>query len=169
MPVEQAQGVPLQQAAGHFSGAGIAASTWLPLPRFVMKWLVGHSATQTKKQEPAGLHDNTVYSTYGQVEEPPVLEADDLVGYESMPRLVAIDGEGFKFTIERDGQEHILSNVDVAISASLKEAKGHNRLVQTEDNIFELRNLTLPSAKMGRFFFTSCFLSFSTSLISFST
>ena len=104
-------------------------------------------------REPAGLHENDVHSLYENITPPLPYDAEDAMGLESLPSMVPMAGEGFKFTVERSGEESILSNVNITISSSIKLANGYNRLVQTEDHVFELRNQTLDPKKMERFFF----------------
>ncbi len=121
----------------------------------VRGWFVREPAVVAEPvvREPAGLHDNEVHSLYENVTPPLPYDAEDAMGLESLPSIVPMAGEGFKFTVERGGEETILSNVDITISSSIKLANGYNRLVQTEERVFELRNQTLDPKKMERFFF----------------
>lgn len=168
LPVSEEKAAPVVPAATRTATSSTSGVLYSGIPVFhllksaknlvqtIRGWFGGRkpvTPVQAAVHEPAGLHDNEVHSLYEHVTPPLPYDAEDVMGLESLPSIVPMAGEGFKFTIERAGEETILSNVDITISSSIKLANGYNRLVQTEDHVFELRNQTLDPKKMERFFF----------------
>lgn len=108
--------------------------------------------------EEPGLHDSTVRPVYVKSAVPTTAQVDeDLAStFLSDVEMVSVGADGFKLTVEgEDKVEHILHNVDLTLSSSLKNfSSEYNRLALDTNHIFELRNQTLSSKRPDHFYFT---------------
>ncbi len=130
-----------------FSLLNTAQKTW--------NWFKGllgkkQSGALKKRAEEPGLHENTVRAIYEEASAPVTGPGD--VWQEPIKEV----GEtGFKMTwVENaEGEESILHNVNITISASVPvQTEGYNRLAFRQDGVWELRNLTQPAGKIDHFF-----------------
>lgn len=106
--------------------------------------------------EEPGLHDSNVRPVYADVEIPARAQTGgDLIGADNDVAEVSIGADGFKLTIEgEDKVEHILHNVDLTVSSSLKNfSPEYNRLALDTNYYFELRNQTIPAKRPDHFYF----------------
>ncbi len=111
--------------------------------------------TPAPYEEP-GLHENKVRPVYAAADGPETAQiGGDLVGTRSDVEMVPVGADGFKLTVEREDKvEHILHNVDLTVSSSLKNfSSEYNRLALDNNHIFELRNQTLPAKRPDHFYF----------------
>lgn len=111
--------------------------------------------TQALYEEP-GLHDSNVRPVLASVDVPEGASiGGDLVGADNEIQEVSVGVGGFKLTVEGESKvEHILHNVDLTVSADLKNfAPEYNRLALDTNYIFELRNQTIPAKRPDHFFF----------------
>ena len=126
----------------------------LEVPMSLRVWWArrfGHRRLTQNKKEPAGLHDRTVTTNYVQVEVPSDVESGAGVT-EAETIEVPVTESGFKFTVERKGEETILSNVNVEMDPFFKSDQ-YNRLTLDEVGIFQLRNLTRKPEVLDHLYF----------------
>ena len=106
--------------------------------------------------EEPGLHESKVRPVFAEIDIPSKASVGgDLIGVEDIQEVpVAVDG--FKLTVVgEDNIEHILRNVDLTVSNTLKNfLPEYNRLALDKDYIFELRNQTVPNKRPDHFYFT---------------
>ena len=110
----------------------------------------------TAPYEEPGLHENKVRPVYAEADVPETAQiGGDLIGARSDLEMVPVGVDGFKLTIENEEKvEHILHNVDVTVSSSLKNfSSEYNRLALDNNYIFELRNQTIPAKRPDHFYF----------------
>ena len=139
------------------------------LPVFVVTDALERFGTWAKRQlrqkantedagsyEEPGLHESKVRPVFAEVDIPTKASVGgDLIGVEDIQEVpVAVDG--FKLTvIGEDNIEHILRNVDLTVSNTLKNfSPEYNRLALDRNYIFELRNQTIPNKRPDHFYFT---------------
>ena len=106
--------------------------------------------------EEAGLHESNVRPVFAEVEIPSkAVVGGDLLGVDEVQE-VSVGADGFKLTLVReDNTEHILRNVDLTVSNTLKNfSPKYNRLALDKNHIFELRDLTVPAKRPDHFYFT---------------
>ncbi len=106
--------------------------------------------------EEAGLHESKVRPVFAEVDLPSqAAVGGDLLGVDEVQE-VSIGADGFKLTlVGEDNVEHILRNVDLTVSNTLKNfSPEYNRLALDRNHIFELRNLTVPAKRPDHFYFT---------------
>ncbi len=106
--------------------------------------------------EEAGLHESNVRPVFADVEIPSkAVVGGDLLGVDEVQE-VSVGADGFKLTlVGEDNTEHILRNVDLTVSNTLKNfSPEYNRLALDQKHIFELRNLTVPAKRPDHFYFT---------------
>lgn len=122
--------------------------------KYVRSWNIFNRRTRSNAafNEDPVLHENTVKNVFEDPEEV-ITEPDDLVDYNENDGPILVGESGFKLTIENiNGEEQILSNVDVGINAPIK-TNGYNRLVLSNGHIFQLRNLTQNPSNLEHFYF----------------
>ncbi|MBQ8032732.1 MAG: hypothetical protein IJ266_02075, partial [Elusimicrobiaceae bacterium] len=110
-----------------------------------LTWLRNKFSQEKQPKAPyeePGLHDSTVRPVYAAADAPETAQiGGDLVGAMSDVEMVSVGADGFKLTVEgEDKVEHILHNVDLTVSTSLKNfSSEYNRLALDTNHIFELR------------------------------
>lgn len=112
------------------------------------------NASQVPYEEP-DLHVSTVRPVYVETDIPQTAQiGGDLVGAGDETEVV-VGADGFKLTVEGpDKVEHILHNVDLTVSSTLKNfSPEYNRLALDTNHIFELRNQTIPATRPDHFYF----------------
>lgn len=113
--------------------------------------------TASAPYEEPGLHESHVRPVYAAADVPETAQiGGDLVGTMSDVEMVSVGVDGFKLTVEgEDKVEHILHNVDLTVSSSLKNfSSEYNRLALDTNHIFELRNQTIPAKRPDHFYFS---------------
>lgn len=106
--------------------------------------------------EEPGLHDSSVLPIYEVADTPDEAQVGgDLVGAHGNIEMVPVGADGFKLTVEGpDKVEHILHNVDLTVSSSLKNfSSEYNRLALDTNHIFELRNQKIKAKRPDHFYF----------------
>ncbi len=175
-PVASAQTVPAQTgttAPVAKVAAPVAQSThsrsgilYSGIPVFAMADALERFGTWVRRQlkqrvpekipyEEPGLHESSVRPVFAQVEMPAKASVGgDLLGVDEVQE-VSVGVDGFKLTVEgEDKVEHILRNVDLTVSSSLKNfSTQYNRLTLDTNHIFELRNQTIPAKRPDHFYF----------------
>ncbi len=122
---------------------------------WVKRKFAKEKAAAAPYEEP-GLHENTLRPVYMEAEVPETAQiGGDLVGTLNEGEMVPVGADGFKLTVEgEDKVEHILHNVDLTVSTSLKNfSSEYNRLALDTNHIFELRNQTIPAKRPDHFYF----------------
>ena len=153
--IEKTGTAPVSASAKPCNNAYCSLFPFVPKPgtpglrdRFpFLKRLFPKRNAAAKVAEEPGLHDNTVTPVY---ETRSVSQEDLGVVPEVEKVIVPVEENGFKFTIETDG-EKILHNVNVIISSAFKTA-GYNRLTLSNKGIFQLRDFNLKPENLNRFF-----------------
>ncbi len=139
--------------------SGIPVFAIIDASQRALNWVRQKLSRKQQKKAPyeePGLHESNVRPVLAQVEVPSkAAVGGDLVGVDNEIQEVTVGVDGFKLTVEGpDKVEHILQNVDLTVSADLKNfSPEYNRLTLDTNHIFELRNQTVPAKRPDHFFF----------------
>ena len=119
------------------------------------QWVNLRAPVAAVPYEEPGLHVSNVRPVYVATAVPEQAQiGGDLVGADDK-EVVAIGADGVKLTLEGENKvEHILHNVDLTVSNTLKHfSPEYNRLALDTNYIFELRNQKIPAKRPDHFYF----------------
>ncbi len=150
---------PRSTASGGIVYSGIPVFAIADAGKRAAQWLrrqFKKDAHSPAPYEEPGLHDRHIRPVYAEVEIPAQAQiGGDLGGADNDMGSVPVGVDGFKLTVEgEDKVEHILHNVDLTVSSSLKNfSPEYNRLALDTNHYFELRNQTVPAKRPDHFYF----------------